>query len=67
MIEDVVAPLLQSNVVFAEAVAVSVTDVTKQVSTLSGPALTAGGAKSDPTITVQVLVQPFNELVTVTE
>jgi len=66
LIEEVVAPLLHTNVVLAEAEAVSVTEVTTQVNTLSIPAYTDGGVISCVTTTTSEAVQPFPELVAVT-
>ena len=66
VIEDVVAPLLQTNVVFEEAVAVSITEVVVHVNTLSAPALTVGGVISWVTTTTSEAVQPFPVFVAVT-
>ena len=53
-------------VVPVEVVAVSVTDVTRQVSTLSAPALTVGGVISWVTTTTSEAVHPFTVFVAVT-
>jgi len=67
VIAEVVAPPgLHMNVVLAEAVAVSITEVTWQVMILSAPAFTEGGVLLSVTTTTSEAVQPFPELVAVT-
>jgi hypothetical protein len=67
VMEAVVAPPgLHTKVVPEEAVAVKVTEVTTQVSTLSGPALTVGGTVSMCTTATSEAVHPLEILVAVT-